>query len=543
MKEIKVIEKNSVKYAQTRLKRVAAYARVSTKLEMQQSSIDLQIKHYAKEIIFNPNYIFAGIYADHGKSGRSMDKRDGLQKLLKKIRAGHIDLVLVKSLSRFARNTVDSLKIIQETRRLGVEFYFEKEGIYSSDTTVDMILSMMSGMAEQESQSMGQNISWGFQKRAQKGQVVLHKLLGYAITEDKQYKPMPKITHIIQTLFKMKLNGSEMSELIAYAKSQDLKSTKGYPITTYQQINSILKDIRYTGTIEYGKTYMKHDGHGKRTIINDGDKPKYVIRNHHEAMIDHDTFQNVQSLMIKEKRTYDKNTSIPNVLSDFVFDLDSYKTYYRPLDKGIEMIDNMLDPKYLNNPHFPKSMSKTVIHILKRSLNALGRKFSDLEPKFDKRVQQLLSIDKIDEQLNNIGYIIKTYKDKYYTLKRKDHRDAAELAMLKDLEDEIIKFSIDYINIEDEKIKHDHTLRHAKNLKQRIQSFEYPLDSLTPEMLLSYVKQLVRVDEQNYVLVINATGDMVSPYKIKKAMTEKPLLEGDCKMHQSRQFDWKIVIL
>jgi len=221
MKEIKVIEKNSVKYAQTRLKRVAAYARVSTKLEMQQSSIDLQIKHYAKEIIFNPDYIFAGIYADHGKSGRSMEKRDGLQKLLKKIRAGHIDLVLVKSLSRFARNTVDSLKIIQETRRLGVEFYFEKEGIYSSDATVDMILSMMSGMAEQESQSMGQNISWGFQKRAQKGQVVLHKLLGYEITEDKKYKPIPKIVPIIKTLYKMKLNGSEMSELIAYAQSQD----------------------------------------------------------------------------------------------------------------------------------------------------------------------------------------------------------------------------------------------------------------------------------------------------------------------------------
>ncbi len=156
--------------------------------------------------------------------------------------------------------------------------------------------------------------------------------------------------------------------------------------------------------------------------------------------------------MISEKRTYDKNTSIPNVLSDFVFDLDSYKTFYRPLDKDIEIIDNMLDPNYLNSPHFPKGMSKTLIHILKRSLNALGRKFSDLEPKYDKRVQQLLSIDKIDEQLNNLGYIIKTNKDKYYTLKRKDHRDAAELAMLKGLEDEIIKFSIDYINIENEKI-------------------------------------------------------------------------------------------
>ena len=84
------------------------------------------------------------------------------------------------------------------------------------------------------------------------------------------------------------------------------------------------------------------------------DKPKYVIRNHHEAIIEQDTFQKVQSLMISEKRTYDKNTSIPNILSDFVFDLDSYKTFYRPFDKDVEIIDNMLDSNYLNNPHFPK---------------------------------------------------------------------------------------------------------------------------------------------------------------------------------------------
>lgn len=114
---------------------------------------------------------------------------------------------------------------------------------------------------------MGQNISWGFQKRAQKGLVALHKLLGYEITEDKSYKPIPKMVPIIRMIYKMKLNGSEMSELIAYTQSQDLKSTKGHPITNYQQINSILKDIRYTGTIEYGKTYMKHDGHGKERLL------------------------------------------------------------------------------------------------------------------------------------------------------------------------------------------------------------------------------------------------------------------------------------
>ena len=187
MKEIKRIDTPKVTNPYKQLKRVAAYARVSTKQELQTSSLDLQIRHYAKEIIFNPDYIFAGIYADHGKSGTSMKKRDGFREMLKKIKAGYIDLVLVKSLSRFARNTVDALTVIQETRKLGVEFFFEKENISSLDTTIDMILTMMAGMAEAESESMSQNIKWGNEKRAQKGKVAVRKAIGYDMKKDKTY--------------------------------------------------------------------------------------------------------------------------------------------------------------------------------------------------------------------------------------------------------------------------------------------------------------------------------------------------------------------
>lgn len=127
MKEIKVIESNKTKQASKGKKSVAAYARVSTKQELQESSLDIQIAHYVKEIIFNKDYAFVGIYYDHGKSGTSMKKRDGLQALLKKIDEGRIVLVLVKSLSRFARNTIDALNVIQDTRKKGVEFYFEKK--------------------------------------------------------------------------------------------------------------------------------------------------------------------------------------------------------------------------------------------------------------------------------------------------------------------------------------------------------------------------------------------------------------------------------
>lgn len=147
-----------------------------------------------------------------------MKSRDGLLVLLKKIYAGHIDLVLVKSLSRFARNTIDALTIIQETRKKGVEFYFEKENISSLDPAIDMLFTMMASMAEQESDSMSQNISWSFQKQAQKGKVSIHKCVGYTLTKDKKFIFNPDEAPIIKKMFQMKLDGHSNSVILSYDK-------------------------------------------------------------------------------------------------------------------------------------------------------------------------------------------------------------------------------------------------------------------------------------------------------------------------------------
>lgn len=248
--------------------------------------------------------------------------------------------------------------------------------------------------------------------------------------------------------------------------------------------------------------------------------------------------------MVKEhKTTYDISNRQEHILKHFFYDLESGQYIYRGPRKDKELVENMLDPKYLNNPHFPKHITKTAIHVLKRSLNALGRNFSDLEAKFDKQVNQLLDKDKIDEKLKDMAYIIKTYKDKYFVLKKKDKRDAAELAMLKDLEDEIIKFSIEYIKVEDQRIEYDQILKHAKRLKENIKSLKYPLESITPEALISIVSNLVKIDDENYALLINATSLEGGPEAIIKAIANKPLLEGDCKTHYSKTFNWKIIII
>ncbi|MGD9679224.1 MAG: recombinase family protein, partial [Vulcanibacillus sp.] len=179
---------------------------------------------------YNIDIPFCDIFSDIKRifvtndSGTSMKSRDRLQDLLRKVYAGHIDLVLVKSLSRFAKNTIDALPIIKETRKLGVEFYFEKEGIYSLDPAIDILFIMMASMAEQESGSMSQKISWSFQKQAQKGKVSLHKCIGYTLTKDKKFVINKDEAPIVRKVFQMKIDGSSNKDIFEVMVVVDLEN-------------------------------------------------------------------------------------------------------------------------------------------------------------------------------------------------------------------------------------------------------------------------------------------------------------------------------
>lgn len=153
---------------------------------------------------------------------------------------------------------------------------------------------MMASLAESNSVSMSQNISWGFHKNAQRGKVPLSKCLGYRITKDRKYVIDEEIAPYIKKLFQMKLESYLNQEMIDYLKDQHIKTTKGSDITNATQLKCILTVEKYICQLTYGKTYIKKMNNDKVTMINNGEKPKYIIRNHHEGIIDHDTFNQVQ---------------------------------------------------------------------------------------------------------------------------------------------------------------------------------------------------------------------------------------------------------
>lgn len=545
MKEIKVIDSNKYNNNYKTLKRVAAYARVSTKLEMQSSSLALQIRYYAKEIIFNPEYIFAGIYADHGKSGTSMKQRDGLQALLKKIYAGHIDLVLVKSLSRFARNTIDALTIIKETRKVGAEFYFEKEGISSLDPAIDMLFTMMASMAEQESDSMSQNISWSFQKQAQKGKVSIHQCVGYTLTKDKKFIINPDEAPIIKKIYQMKLDGHSNSVILSYVQSTNLKTIQGNDFSLNSQIINILKDIKYSGQVIWGKTYRGKSNNEKVTFVNNGEKPKYLIKNHHEPMIDLDTFNQVQDLLNDSKQPYTKSIEPKNPFNRFIYSLihDSY------LYVKVKHVDypkhDIFENDSTRKAGSPRVYSRNATHVLRKATIALAHKFSELEPKFDKQVSQLINTRFIDKEMVKIGEKIRAYKNEYFTLKQKDYLELAESSLMGELEEVIIQTSIKYVQMEDHIMPELDKYKRIKEIKKAIASVELPMDELPLNTIKDIFDVVVVVDPENYVLVINASGKKLDSEALKKVTEISPLLGSSCKANNKViiKIWWNVIII
>ena len=544
MKEIKVIQSNKYNNNYKTLKRVAAYARVSTKLEMQSSSLALQIRHYAKEIIFNPEYIFAGIYADHGKSGTSMKSRVGLQDLLKKIYAGHIDLILVKSLSRFARNTIDALTIIKETRKLGVEFYFEKEGISSLDPAIDMLFTMMASMAEQESDSMSQNISWSFQKQAQKGNVSVHKCIGYTLTKDKKYIINEDEAPIIRKIFQMKLDGSSNSDIFDYVSTTGLKTINGLNFTQNSQILGILKDIKYTGQVVWGKTYRGKINNEKVTFKNDGEKPKYIIKNHHEPIIDINVYNQVQELLggTKNNHAHEKNTK--NEMNRFVYSLMHEKYLYVKSKHKENPKYDLLENDNARKPGSPRIYSRNATHVLRKATIALARNFNELEPKFDKLVSSLLNVKPVNKKISVLGEEIRKHKNEYFTMIKSDHLEKAELALLGELEESIIKLSMEYVRLEDETLPIKDQMNHIKRIKKAIESIKLPMVDLPIDTVKEIFEVMVVVNPENYVLIINSSGKKMDSEELKKATAINPLLESSCisKNRDSATIKWSIVI-
>jgi len=305
---------NTVAKEKIKKLRVAAYCRVSTETEEQNSSYEVQVAHYTEFIKKNNEWEFAGIFADDGISGTNTKKREEFNRMIDECMEGKIDLVITKSISRFARNTLDCLKYIRQLKEKNIAVFFEKENINTMDAKGEVLLTIMASLAQQESQSLSQNVKLGLQYRYQQGKVqVNHKrFMGYTKDEDGNLIIVPEEAEIIKRIYREYLEGKSLAGIGRDLEKDGILTAAGKPKWRPETIKKILNNEKYIGDALLQKT-ITVDFLTKKRVKNEGHLPQYYVENNHEAIIPKELFLQAQEELHRRNNIYtgtDKNKRI-----------------------------------------------------------------------------------------------------------------------------------------------------------------------------------------------------------------------------------------
>ncbi|MDR1927517.1 MAG: recombinase family protein [Oscillospiraceae bacterium] len=287
-----------------RKKRTAGYARVSTDLEEQQTSYEAQVDYYTRHIKENPDWEFVSVYTDEGISATSTKKRDGFNRMIADALAGRIDLIITKSVSRFARNTVDTLTTVRQLKEKGVEVFFEKENILTLDSKGELLITIMSSLAQEESRSISENVTWGQRKRMADGKVSLPyaQFLGYEKGEDGFPKIVESEAKIIRLIYCMFLEGKTYALIAKHLTDSGIPTPAGKEVWCVSTIMSILQNEKFKGHALLQKGFTV-DFLTKKKKVNEGEVPQYYVENSHPAIIAPETFDLVQSEIKRRKQS------------------------------------------------------------------------------------------------------------------------------------------------------------------------------------------------------------------------------------------------
>lgn len=281
-------------------KKVAAYARVSMESERMHHSLSAQVSYYSKLIQKNPNWEYAGVYADYGISGTGIKKRQEFRRMLEDAEAGKIDIILTKSIQRFARNTVDLLQTVRHLKELGVEVWFEKENIHTTSGDGELMMTILASFAQEESRSISENIKWRFHKKFEQG--IPHAkffIYGYRWQGD-ELVIQKKEAEIVRKVFQDYLDGKTRRSIQRELVKVGVRTMYGNFFLD-SNIKQMLQNPVYTGTLVIQKTFVA-DPITHHQVVNRGEKNKYVVEDHHEAIIDPDIFRRVQEELARRKK-------------------------------------------------------------------------------------------------------------------------------------------------------------------------------------------------------------------------------------------------
>ena len=366
-------------------RRVAGYARVSTDSDEQFTSYEAQVDYYTKYIKSNPNWDFVDVYTDEGISAVSTKHRDGFNSMIADALAGKIDLIVTKSVSRFARNTVDSLTTVRKLKEKGVEVFFEKENIYTLDSKGELLITIMSSLAQEESRSISENVTWGQRKRFADGKVSMPygQFLGYRKGADGLPEIVPEEAEIVIRIYREFMAGKALSTIARRLTADGIPTPAKKSVWQTSTVRSILTNEKYKGSALLQKKYTV-DFLSKTMKVNEGEVPQYYVEESHPAIIQPAEWEAVQ-VELAQRKTRGKRHDCYTPFSGKIFCGDCGSVYgskvwhstskYR---QTIWQCNHKFDgEEKCSTPHLRESVIKD------RFLEALGQYMADPEERIE----------------------------------------------------------------------------------------------------------------------------------------------------------------
>ncbi len=283
-------------------KRVAAYCRVSTDKDAQLESLENQMEAFRYRLALHKDWELVDIYADEGLTGTTVKSRAKFLAMVKDCEDGKIDYILTKSISRFARNTLDCINYVRRLQGMGVQIYFEKEGIDTGEAVSEMLLTIMASFAQEESRSISENVKWGIRKRFEEGREVKVPLYGFCHTDDALFQIVPEEAETVREIFERYAHGEMPMHIMNDMIKRGVRPPAG-DCWKRQQLDRMIKNEKYIGDVVLQKTYIEnHLSH--RQIRNKGELPKFHIENAHPAIVDRHIFEQAQKVSAMRRVQY-----------------------------------------------------------------------------------------------------------------------------------------------------------------------------------------------------------------------------------------------
>lgn len=485
--------------------RVAAYCRVSTEQEEQEGSYQAQVEYYTNKINDNPLWINAGIYADDGKSGTNTRKRDDFRAMIQDALDGKIDIILTKSIARFARNTVDTLSIVRKLKEKNIAVIFEKENLNTLDATSEIVLTILSSLAQDESRNISENVKWGIARRYEKGIVLVNynRFMGYTKNEDGELVIVPEEAKTVRLIFRMYLEGASLQDIADELQKREIKTATGKEVWQPSVIERMLKNEKYMGDALLQKTYTT-DFMTKTRVKNAGIVPQYYVEGNHEAIIPKPIFFLVQEELyrraglnkaaVKRKKNQKSKYSSQYALTGVLLCGDCGQEYRRVTwarngkKKIVWRCSNRLQNGTEKCGASPTIEEDVLHNSIMRAINRVAKNDGDFIGAFRQNVMHVIGSYGKTEEDEKYDELIKEKEKQMVTLIEEYARNGT----YGEIGDEAFKKIADEINeLKDRQLEERHRKQLAENYEQRITDMDEFLKENTVK-LVEYDDELVR---------------------------------------------------